>query len=80
MNIIDIVFVCFISTGALTLAFCFFMIKRHDWVDAKRIEAIKYGYYENLPTYNEMMRRFWIWDVQRFFVDTKTQTRAEDGR
>lgn len=53
------------------LAWCIFMLYRNEWVCRERIRAIDKGTgtYEQLPTYEVMMRKFWIWDINKFLQE-----------
>ncbi|WP_145538714.1 hypothetical protein [Yersinia alsatica] len=59
-------FACF------ALFICMFMIYRNDWVFKVRTEVLhKQGYeiYSALPSYEIMLRSFWVWDVNKFLPD-----------
>jgi len=41
------------------------MMIRNKWVLNQRL-SIDYTLYDKLPSYNEMMFKFWIWDINKF--------------
>ena len=52
-----------------------FMLFRVHWVFDKRMEILRntemctierIALYERLPSFNAMVRRWWIWDVNKF--------------
>lgn len=51
----------------LVIVWQIFMIHRNQWVFRRRIDAIEDGTYEQLPSYDYMMRKWWIWDVKKFY-------------
>lgn len=59
---------------ALMFVFSLFMIYRNRWVYLRRREVLdsseyvdgKFLPYERLPSYDAMLYRFWVWDVQKF--------------
>jgi len=50
------------------LACCVMMFLRNQWVYRNRMKLILTPDYERLPTYNEMMRRWWVWDIKKFIA------------
>ena len=57
-NVIEIVLICF----------CLFLLFRNSWVCRVRVNMIynDHDKYEELPSYDAMLWRFWIWDVNKF--------------
>lgn len=58
-DIICIVIIIFIVLGLI----------RNAWVFKKRMKALHYmgsAYLDLLPSYNTMMLKFWIWDINKF--------------
>ena len=61
--------ICFL--GAL---FSLLMLFRNNWVYNKRTEILNRqtnlsdlnNEYDRLPSYDQMMWRFWIWDIEKF--------------
>jgi len=45
-----------------------FMLHRNNWVYCKRIAMIDKDFetYKKLESYNLMMLKFWIWDINKF--------------
>lgn len=66
MNILQLVFKIAIASGAFGLAFCVMMLLRNEWVFRKRCSLRGTPDYDRLPSYNEMVRRWWVWDIKKF--------------
>lgn len=75
INTINIVFLTVSFIGFIVPLF---MLFRVHWVFNKRMEILRNtdvstsdrnSLYERLPSFNEMMLRWWIWDVNKFFSD-----------
>jgi len=51
-----------------TQAFLIMMLFRNGWVHSTRNKILKSGLREfyKLPSYNTMMLKFWIWNVDKF--------------
>lgn len=58
----------------ILLSYSFLMLIRNDWVFRERIRLMDERFKRNSTyrpldedylTYDQMMRRFWIWDVER---------------
>lgn len=51
-------------------AFSFMLIKRNEWVFNRRNELNRFEddthVIRNYADYDTMMRKFWIWDVEKF--------------
>lgn len=47
----------------------FFVLIRNGWVHNSRIKAIGTPLYNRLPSYSYMMKRFWVWDVNKFYKE-----------
>jgi hypothetical protein len=56
------------SVQVLMLALCAYMIIRNQWVYRNRLKLLNNDWdtYKKLPSYHAMMRRFWIWDINKF--------------
>lgn len=54
------------------LAWCLFMLHRNEWVHRERMKAIDKGdgLFDRLPPYEVMMRKFWVWDVNKFIQES----------
>lgn len=54
--------------GLLGMAWCSFMIYRVNRVYEWRMQILDESYadYKRLPSYEAMVRRFWIWDAHKF--------------
>lgn len=50
----------------LGIAFGFYMLIRNEWVFYQRCRFVGTIQYHRLPSYAEMMLRFWIWDIGKF--------------
>lgn len=52
----------------LWAAFWVPVLARNYWVYRSRTRLLRedYAAYRRLPTYGEMMSRFWVWDARRF--------------
>ena len=65
-----------ISLGILALI-------RNQWVYAKRIDVLHRSSeaFYSLPTYNQMMVRFWVWNIDRFLPPAPdVRDRPDDDR
>ncbi len=47
---------------------CFFALMRNNWVYSVRVRMIHEDFekFKRLPSYDHMMSRFWIWNVNKF--------------
>lgn len=56
------------AASFLGLGWCVFMFQRNEWVYRERTRLIhsEYNRYEQLPTYRQMLWKFWVWDVGKF--------------
>lgn len=49
---------------------CMFALVRNEWVYRQRIFVLRsengLEEFKRLPSYDEMMGRFWVWDVEKF--------------
>lgn len=47
---------------------CGFMMHRSNWVFSQRAKILNRNLkeYETLVDFNTMMRKFWIWDIEKF--------------
>lgn len=63
-----IVFWIMMAIGLSGIAWSSFMLFRNKWVFKARTEILKRGFeaYETLPSYEFMLSRWWIWDVEKF--------------
>jgi hypothetical protein len=64
MTLPDIIFITFIIS---VIVGCMFMVIRAEWVYRRRIEIIDNNFeeYHNYLTFEEMMKKFWIWDIEK---------------
>ena len=62
----------FVFFGVLVIAFlfCLYMLGRNDRVYEERVSLIGDPAYYNLPSYDEMMRKWWK-PVRRFVEEAK---------
>lgn len=53
---------------AISMGFGLFMLVRNHWVYSVRSSALNksLGEYYKLTSYDNMLWRFWIWDVEQF--------------
>jgi len=58
----EVVVIILTTFGILGLLLTF----RNNWVYHACIKAIGEGFYDELPSYEAMMWKFWIWNVERF--------------
>jgi hypothetical protein len=58
---------CFILLYVILIFVIPFMNMRNEWVFKKRIEIIKNSFdeYDNYISYNEMVTKWWIWDIEK---------------
>ncbi len=47
------------------LVFGIYMIIRNDWVYEQKIKLIDEGKDKNYLSYDEMLKKFWVWDVEK---------------
>jgi len=68
MNIILCFLFGLVGICVLGLIWCQFMLIRNAWVYRVRTRLLHadMGRYDKLVSYEEMLRRFWIWDIERF--------------
>lgn len=71
--IIGVVFAACGVAMVVVILVVIFMLVRNSWVYRARTKILKgpdvheaLTTYDRLPSYNEMMRRFWIWRVEEF--------------
>lgn len=55
----------------LVLCLCFgglFMLYRNEWLLDEKLRLIKRDFEKTkqLPDYNYMLKKFWIWDIEKF--------------
>lgn len=53
--------VCSLGVAAGVLMFV-----RNEWVYRERRKLADTPDYARLPTYTEMLRRWWVWDIKKF--------------
>lgn len=65
IHTISLVFATLCFAGMIA---CFFMLIRNRWVfnARKKILYSDFTLYKKLPEYDEMMRRFWVWNIKDF--------------
>lgn len=74
-GIVMVIAMSMIAALLLGMIFTLFMLKRNDWVLAKRLGVLndpnlsiykKLEQYERLISYDQMLWRFWVWDIRKF--------------
>lgn len=64
-----------IAVGLMISAFFIFMLHRNEWVYEERMRILYHSgtdsmeclvNYGKLVEYNEMLWKFWVWDVKKF--------------
>lgn len=60
-------------TCGLILVVNFFMLIRNNWVYNQRMFIINYRFseYDDFLSYDEMMDKFWIWDIAKLKKEAK---------
>ena len=69
MNVLDLVLLSVFFLCFLRFLFYRFMLYRADWAYKERMEILeKEGIeeYEKLPDFNTVLKKYWIWDIQKF--------------
>ncbi|MET0439171.1 MAG: hypothetical protein ABW043_16930 [Devosia sp.] len=66
----------FVAIFGSATAFTLFMLARNSWVFKQRMKLIRQSAYDpatntlspyaSLPSYEAMLWRFWIWDINKF--------------
>lgn len=51
------------------LVWCLFMLVRNEWVYRSRIKLTGTDDYHRLPSYDDMMKRWWVWSIKKFLKD-----------
>ncbi len=59
------------SIWAFLMLAIIYMWVRNDWVHKVRIANIDQPRYDELLSYNQMMLRFWVWDILKLKKETK---------
>jgi len=71
---IAFILVCAILAMAVALFFGMFMLLRNEWVCKVRLKCLDdskwtgggHDPYDRLPSYDFMLYRFWVWDINKF--------------
>jgi len=66
MSTIQIVAMVVIATGLGGFVVNIGMLIRNEWVYKHRIKLRGTPLYDKLPTYDEMMARWWVWNIKAF--------------
>lgn len=71
MDIFTVFIIILVVCGAVSLIgllYCMFMVKRNTWVYNERSRILDENpvEYEKLVNYHTMMKKFWIWDINKF--------------
>lgn len=80
MDKATLVFIFFMALCIIGLVFCFYMFVRNEAVHEARLRFIDYFYqqdpdgyasgkrfHEALPSYDEMLWKFWVWPLSKFY-------------
>lgn len=75
--IADILILAVISLGIFLIS----LLVRNEWVFNARMKMIEddYAKYETLEKYEVMMKKFWIWDVEKFVIEDEVMEPRPDG-
>lgn len=58
--------VIFTAVSAMALIVSVLLFIRNEWVYRERRKLADTPEFDRLPTYNEMLRRWWVWDIRKF--------------
>jgi hypothetical protein len=58
--------IIFLTIFIFIFAVLGFYIFRNQWVYRKSIEALGNGTYDELPDYDYMFKKVFIWDIEKF--------------
>lgn len=63
-----IIFPILFSLCGLGLFACSFMLARNKWLYVNVLKMLQEDYerYELLPRYEDMLNKFWVWDLNKF--------------
>lgn len=70
INIISIIVSILLVLLSIGVLFCIYMLFRNDAVYNFRMSVLRVRgleEYDRLPEYDEMMRKFWVWPLEKFF-------------
>lgn len=76
----------FVALGSMGVLCGLFMLARNSWVYRARMSVLHdpsmtlgqcLAKYERLPSYDAMMRRFWVWEVNDFLSADHAKWLAE---
>lgn len=67
MELVFAFLIVLMIASLVALACCGLMLLRNNWVYRRRIELIETNYaeYASYLDYQEMLRKWWIWDVEK---------------
>lgn len=70
-----------LSLCAIGLAWTHFMLARNQWVYRQRMAVLNADYliYKSMPSYETMMRKWWIWDAAKFIGTGNEARRKADA-
>lgn len=81
LEIIMLIIMCFSILGLIG---CVLTMIRNNWVFSERMRilnqmpvALGLHDYHRLPSYETMMMKFWIWDVNKFMSPVSTFPRED---
>ncbi|PKB90925.1 hypothetical protein A8A01_03195 [Ewingella americana] len=67
---VEIFLIIAIAIPVSALLWCVFMLHRNSWVYKQRMKVLHgengFNEHQKLPSYDYMMRKFWVWDVNKF--------------
>lgn len=58
-----------LAVTAMIFVTSLYVLHRNNWVYNQRMRLIHEDWdsYQRLPSYDDMMKKFWIWDVKKFY-------------
>ncbi len=64
----SVFFTIFTVLLVASLAPCFYMLARNEWVFRWRRRIIDRSLeeYHRLPSYDDMMKKWWVWNINKF--------------
>ncbi len=66
MNTDTLFLLIWTAAFALGLSIFIMLLIRNEWVFRERRKLSRSPDYERLPSYETMLRRWWVWDINKF--------------
>ena len=76
----EILLIMILGIALMGLALCIYMLARNEWVFRLRMRVIDENMeaYDAMPTYGEMMYKYWwVWRSKYFYSSNTERGRAE---